>query len=522
MLWTNQQLSSALGRACHLETGGAEGFIIDSRQVKPGDIFLPLVGTKQDGHDYIEQVINQGAVGSLCLRGVIKNYPTNIQQKLIASDDIMADIIKLARYRRDEIKKNGGKVLAITGSVGKTSVKEMIGHVLEKTGEHYYKSPANQNNTLGVPLCLMNSRADIKAGVYECGMNHQGELLQIGETLRPDIVVITNIRENHIGYLGSLRGIAEAKGELLEHMAPDAPMAILEKAREAKYNFFDFLSQKFKQHHPEGKVVSVGDWTGCDAHLVKTANHLGSGQTIQARLCGKQENYNLNLSGSHQALNSLFALTGLRYLLGPQVADTAAQQLSTYDAPTGRGNSELLKIGSKRIVLIDESYNAAPASMKAALQNLENYVEPALGIEASGNARKIAILGDMKELGDKELEYHKEIVDVAQRSVDYLIFVGDLMRQAWEHFLLHGSERTAVIHVQPPLSFSSRRKFRLNKPKPSTNTSLERVITVDDADQAIDVLDEILANGDIIMVKASHSMGLEKIVKYLQERSSIN
>ncbi len=493
MLWTNQQLSSALGRACHLQTGGAEGFVIDSRQIKPGDIFLPLIGTKQDGHDYIEQVINQGAAGSLCLRGVIKNYPTNMQEKLIASDDIMADIIKLARYRRDEIKKNGGKVLAITGSVGKTSAKEMIGHVLEKTGEYYYKSPANQNNTLGVPLCLINSRADIKAGVYECGMNHRGELLQIGETLRPDIVVITNIRENHIGYLGSLQGIAEAKGELLEYMMPDAPMAILEKPREAKYNFFDFLSQKFKQHHPGAKVIAVGEGEDCDVQLLSVASHLGHGQEIKAKFFKQGLDYSLNLIGAHQGFNSLLALAAVNYLLVDENSAPSEGQLKTWAAAlidyrpiAGRGKPDVLNTPHGRICLIDESYNAAPASMLASLQALNSYVEPML---ATAPPSRLAILGDMKELGKDEIEYHQQIISqaTAMAGIGRIILVGPLMIQAY-----------------------------------SSMEKNDKIIARDDATQVMTQLEGNISHGSIIMVKASHSMGLEKIVKYLQEKSANN
>ncbi|MDI9313714.1 MAG: UDP-N-acetylmuramoyl-tripeptide--D-alanyl-D-alanine ligase [Hydrotalea sp.] len=522
IIWSREQLAEGLGHdlgdwvrdpvGISSDITGATGFVIDSRQINGGEIFLPLVGKNQDGHDYIEQVIKNGAAGSLCLRDRVKNYSPDIQKKLIASDDVMADIKKLAHSRRKEIHKNRGKVLAITGSVGKTSVKEMVAHVLEKSGKKYYKSPANQNNTLGVPLCLLNSPADIKAGVYECGMNHAGELREIGETLCPDIVIITNIRENHIGYLGSLRGIAKAKGELLEHMMDDnpfdPPVAILEKTS-GQYDFFNLLSGEFKNRHPHGEVISVGEGDFCDVRLKSARAEVSADAeynfniSAQFKFFARELNYYLKTHGKHQALNSLFALAGLRYLWIDEDAAVVqhAQQLSTYGAPSGRGNSELLKIGNKRIVLIDESYNAAPASMKAALQNLVNYVEPALG--SSKKARKIAILGDMKELGDKELEYHKEIVDIAQRSgAYYLIFVGHLMKQAWEHFLLHGSAGTVV---SPP---------RTEDPG--------RGMAFDNVDEAIAELNKIIVRYDIIMVKASKAMGLVKIVKHLQNKANEN
>ena len=434
-------------------------------------------------------------------------------KKLIPSDDIMADIIKLARFRRDEIKKHGGKVLAITGSVGKTSVKEMVAHVLEYSGKKYYKSPANQNNTLGVPLCLLNTAADVAVGVYECGMNHKGELLEIGETLRPDIVIITNIRENHIGYLGSLQAIAEAKGELLHHMTGDG-VAILEKpsaehdpeddfadliGKEKKiddnkqYDFFNLLAGEFKKHHPDGKVMAVGRGQDCDVIIGGTLTLPDDNDIMQRQLIAKVTvdnsdiKYELITEGYHQIYNSAIAMAGLRFL-GIDDSDFV-NSIKTYQPIEGRGKSEWLDIANKKILLIDESYNAAPASMRAGLKMLQYYDLGRFEIYQSPSQR-LAILGDMKELGDDEIKYHQEVVEFAlsRSGITQIILVGHVMAQAYGNM----KKDEKIIAV------------------------------VDNADQAIAELNKIMGNIDIIMVKASHAMGLEKIVKHLQNKNIIN
>ncbi|MGI9462289.1 MAG: UDP-N-acetylmuramoyl-tripeptide--D-alanyl-D-alanine ligase [Alphaproteobacteria bacterium] len=476
MLWSQQQLSAGLGRLCDID--GASGFVIDSRLAKKHNIFLPLKGDRVDGHQYIESAIKNGALASFCLQDKIKNYPALIQKKLLPSHDVMADIKKLALYRRDEIKKNHGKVLAITGSVGKTSVKEMVGLVLEKSHQPYYKSPANQNNTLGVPLCLLNTPHDIVAGVYEAGMNHSGELLDIGKVLRPDIVIITNIRESHIGNLGSLAAIASAKAELLCNMMPQA-VAILEKNKHD--DFFDMLKTTFKKHQPHGRVVSFGIEKTCDIYPISIKQDYAV-QTINAKFFQKTISYHLNLVGEHYAMNSLAALAGLHFL---GMDDIYQNAMIDYQPMKGRGDRHFLSIKGKNIMVIDESYNAAPSSMKKNLKTLNDTTEPRLGASPKKYC-KIAILGDMKELGDDEITYHRQVIETAMDLpfITHILLLGDMMGRALQ-----------------TIDVTKRKKIKLFDTIESINHWL---------DSQID-------HGDMIMVKASRAMGLEKIIEHLQD-----
>lgn len=450
-IWNRTELAAGLGARDGLpkidlanNSGNdfvASGFSIDSRTIQQGDIFLPLQGGARDGHEFIPNVLENGAAASFCHINQWKKYSAMAMTKgkLIASNDIIADLTLLARYRRDQIKSNRGEnptIVGITGSVGKTSTKEMLGVVLASYAERlakkmkaaaqqlFYISPANQNNTLGVPLCLVNTPATIHYGIYEAGMNHKGELAAIGQTLRPDIGVITNIYENHIGHFADINAIAEAKYELIDSVAAGGT-AILN----CDSGFFEEHSKKFIKKK-KGIVISFGASKEADIYL----DLISDVKLVQTKFFDRSVHYKLGALGEHQVINSLAILAALKALNIP-IDNSTLSSLATYRNPRGRGDSQRLSFNQRQhgqagaLTLIDDSYNASPTSMMAALRMLTVF-NPDLT-----TARRWAILGDMKELGAQEVMYHQTIIAAVaeNNAIANIITVGPAMANAVKH-----------------------------------------------------------------------------------------
>jgi UDP-N-acetylmuramoyl-tripeptide--D-alanyl-D-alanine ligase len=357
------------------------GINTDTRSLQNGEVFVALVGENFDGHDYLETAAKNGAIAAIVSRAIEVSLP-----QILVGDTLDA-YQKIGRWWRDRLNT---PIVAITGSVGKTTTKELIAAVLGTQG-NVLKTQANYNNEIGVPKTLLELRANHDFGIIEMGMRGRGEIALLAQIARPDIGVITNVGTAHIGRLGSEEAIAEAKCELLAEM-PASSLAII--------NYDNLLLRETAARYWQGKTTSYG-LTGGDLH----------GEIIDhkiLRLEGK--NYPLPLVGSHNASNYLAAIATAKAWgldLAPLEAEIAVE------LPKGRARRYDLP---NDITILDETYNAGTESMLAALHLLK---------ETAGT-RKIAVLGTMKELGDRSLELHYRVgAAVKQLGLDRLFVLTD-------------------------------------------------------------------------------------------------
>jgi UDP-N-acetylmuramoyl-tripeptide--D-alanyl-D-alanine ligase len=353
----------------------------DTRSIEAGDVFLALIGEKFDGHDYLEIAAKNGAIAAIVSR------PVEIDLPQLLVEDSLAAYQKIGRVWRDRLSI---PIVAITGSVGKTTTKELIAAVLGTQGK-VLKTQANYNNEIGVPKTLLELQPSHDFGIIEMGMRGRGEIALLARIARPDIGVITNVGTAHIGRLGSEEAIAEAKCELLAEMPP-ASLAII--------NYDNQLLRETAARHWQGKIISYG-LTGGDLQ----------GEIIDDRILHLEgKGYPLPLVGRHNASNYLAAIAVAK-ALGLDLAPLEAGII--VELPKGRAQRYNLP---EDIAILDETYNAGTESMIAALHLLQ---------ETAGT-RKIAILGTMKELGNRSPELHYRVgATVKQLGLDRLFVLTD-------------------------------------------------------------------------------------------------
>jgi UDP-N-acetylmuramoyl-tripeptide--D-alanyl-D-alanine ligase len=366
-------------------TTSITGITTDTRLLQPGELFVALEGEKFDGHDFVTTAIAKGAVASLVSRQLSLNYSQTIPQ-LIVSDTLQA-YQTIARWWRDRLTI---PVIGITGSVGKTTTKELIAALLGTRGK-VLKTQANYNNEIGVPKTLLELRPDDDYAVIEMAMRASGEIALLTEITRPTIGVITNVGTAHIGRLGSIEAIAKAKCELLAQM-PESSIAILNHDNQLLMNTAATVWQ--------GETITYGleggDLTG----------ELIDPNTL--RIEGKD--FTLPLSGRHNAINYLAAIAVAKVL---EIDITPLTEGLTVDLPQGRSRRYILP---NDIVILDETYNAGLESMLASLQMLK---------ETPGK-RHIAVLGTMKELGEHSAQFHYQVGEkVKQLDIDRLFVLVD-------------------------------------------------------------------------------------------------
>ncbi|MEM9265498.1 MAG: UDP-N-acetylmuramoyl-tripeptide--D-alanyl-D-alanine ligase [Cyanobacteria bacterium P01_F01_bin.13] len=353
----------------------------DTRTLQPGDLFLALEGERFDGHAFVAQAMGAGAIAVITRQGVITGDSPRIEVL-----DTLAAYQTLGRRWRQRL---GLPVVAITGSVGKTTTKELISAALGLHGS-VHKTRANFNNEIGVPKTLLEVTPDHNYAVVEMGMRGPGEIALLTQIAQPDVAVITNVGTAHIGRLGSEQAIADAKCELLGHMPADG-IAVLNHDNP---RLMDTAAQVWS-----GKTITYG-LAGGDVH-----GQL-HGQTLEV----KGVTLPLPLAGQHNALNYLSAITTLEAL---NLDWHGLAHGLKVDMPTGRARRYEL---AKDIVLLDETYNAGAESMAAALRLLKD--QP--------GKRHIAVLGTMKELGHKSVELHHTIGQVVQTlEIDQLLILAD-------------------------------------------------------------------------------------------------
>jgi UDP-N-acetylmuramoyl-tripeptide--D-alanyl-D-alanine ligase len=410
-LWSQAELAQAFGAPPSAPLNAAVGGVsIDTRTLAAGDLFFAIKGETSDGHDYVARAFAAGA--SACVVAEARRGELAALGPVYAVDDTLRAMERLGVAAR---ARTGARIVAVTGSVGKTSAKEMLRVALARTGPTH-ASAASYNNHWGVPLTLARMPAGSAFGVFEIGMNHAGEITPLVAMVRPHVALVTAIAPVHIEYLGSLEAIAEAKAEIFTGVEPggtlvlnrDAPQFALLERRAA-------LAQR--------KAISFGADARADGRLLHFEPAEG-GARVRAAIHGREISFDLGAPGLHMAQNAVGVLLAAD-ALGADLAEAAAA-LAEFFPQQGRGARLTLHAAGGPFTLIDESYNANPASMRAAL-GLLGATRPGAG------GRRIAVLGDMLELGAGGAPAHADLAaDLARNDVDLLFCAGPLMRALFD------------------------------------------------------------------------------------------
>jgi len=430
-LWNSAEIAAATnGRAGRRFV--ADGVSIDSRKVATGDLFVALHGPNFDGHAFVAAALTGGAAGALVDRlpaGIAADMPVVVVEDTLQG---LQDLGGAARAR------SAAKIAAVTGSVGKTSTKEALNAALAPFGRTF-ASTGNLNNHWGAPLSLARMPRDAEFGVFELGMNHAGEITPLSKLVRPQVSIITNVEAVHIEFFKSVAEIADAKAEIMDGMEPGGTVVL---PRDNPH--FDRLVDHATRRGIS-RVLSFGGDPAADARLID-CRVSATGSRVTAEVMGQRLSYALGLPGLHQAKNSLAVLAAVAAFGFDLTAAAAA--LGGLTALKGRGAREQLMLASGPITLLDESYNASPAAVRAALSLLA-------ASEPEGQGRRIAVLGDMRELGEAGPALHRELApDVVGAGVDQVFLVGPVMRElhaALPERLRAGHWGESVAVVQPLL-----------------------------------------------------------------------
>ena len=390
-LWTSADVARATGGQ---PTGAwqATGISIDSRALQPGDLFIGLAGPSFDGHDFIAAALAKGAVAAMAHRrpaGLAANA------RLLMVDDTLLALTRLGLAGR---ARNKARLVGVTGSVGKTGTKEALRLALFSQAETFANA-GSLNNHWGVPLSLARLPPAAEVGIFEIGMNHAGELGPLSRMVEPDVAIITAIEVAHLEFFASLEAIADAKAEIFEGMSADG-IAILNRDNAQ----FDRLAARAREQGLS-RVIGFGEHAGAEARLIECRLE-AAGSDVRADILGRRLDYRLAAPGRHWVQNSLAAAT-----------------LTSFSPPKGRGQRRRLALPGGYFELIDESYNASPAAMRAAFAVLGRS-KPGAG------GRRIAVLGDMRELGATSPHLHAELAGpLVAAGIDLVLSCGSLMNE---------------------------------------------------------------------------------------------
>lgn len=410
-LWTVAELVEATGGDLRGDARGPLGGVsIDSRTLAEGDIFFAIKGDLHDGHKFAASSLEAGA-------GIaVVSTPDEAMERagpVLVVDDTLKALERLGVAARARF---GGRAIAVTGSVGKTGTKEALRLCFEDQGRAH-ASAASYNNHWGVPLTLSRLPRDTEYGVFEVGMNHPGEIIPLTAMIRPHVAIVTTVQPVHLGYFSSLDAIADAKAEIFTGLEPGG-IAILNRDNA----YFDRL-RAAAEENGAGKIVGFGEDERAECRLTEVVLR-DDGSTVSASIMGMDVTYKVGAPGRHFVLNSLAVLAAV-HAAGADVA-LAALALAQIRAPKGRGARVSLMVPGGDATLIDESYNANPASMRAALALL-GMADPGVG------GRRIAVLGDMLELGDEGPREHTELAAaVDDADADIVYACGPNMAHLWE------------------------------------------------------------------------------------------
>ncbi len=410
-LWTQIELSAALGAppSTPLRTT-VGGVSIDSRTLEPGDLFFAIRGDAHDGHDHAARAFEAGAAAAVVSR---ERAPALAALGPVFA--VEATLESMARLGVAARARSKVKIVGVTGSVGKTTAKEMLRTMLTACGATH-ASAASYNNHWGVPLTLARMPANARFGVFEMGMNHAGEIAPLARMVRPHAALVTMIAAVHIEHLGSLEAIADAKAEIFQGLEPHATAVLNRDAPQ-----FEQLAEAARSCG--ARVLSFGRGDACDGRLLELKSN-DSGSRVTAHVLGRDLTFELGAPGAHMAQNALGALL-VAEALGADL-EACAGALELFSPQKGRGERFSVPTPDGPAIIIDESYNANPASMRAALALLA-------AAKPGPKGRRIAVIGDMLELGPKAAAMHAELAaDLSANNVDLLFGAGPLTRTLFE------------------------------------------------------------------------------------------
>ena len=481
MLWSAQEINAAIGGAKHASQRGSDnwhssGISIDSRTTNKGDLFVALKGENYNGHDFVTHAADAGAQAAM----VEKNIQSSIPEILVS--DTLQSLEKMAITAR---KRSNARRIAITGSVGKTSTKHLIATLL-CAHQSCHASVGSFNNHIGVPLSLARMPAATDFGVFELGMNHAGEITNLSALVAPHIAIITCIAESHIGHFATLEDIARAKAEIfsglekggLEKSSPEKSGIVILNADDA---FLPQLTDLAKAAGAQ-EIITVGKSAEATHRLINI-ERINDGLKITASLGGDIITFNLGMTTTHSAWTALFGLA-VAEIEGLCRKTSIAALANIGDVPgRGRQHSATLSKG-RRITVIDDSYNASPASMTAAICDFADKQSPnkQAATKQAQSPRRIAILADMLELGEKSESLHLALAQPLRANPpDMLIAFGDGMKVLLDEVA----------------------------------TSSIETIACADADAALERALELLRDGDVVLIKGSNGMKAWQIAQHL-------
>ncbi|KUL95601.1 UDP-N-acetylmuramoylalanyl-D-glutamyl-2, 6-diaminopimelate--D-alanyl-D-alanine ligase [Bosea sp. WAO] len=411
-LWTGARLIEAMeARAQGPQPAAVTGASIDTRTLEPGDAFFAIQGDTRDGHDFVAAALEKGAALAVVDEAHAGAFPA--EAPLAVVPDVLRAMERAGVARRAELHAG---VVAVTGSVGKTGTKEALRLVLSRQGKTH-APVASYNNHWGVPLTLTRTPADVRYGVYEIGMNSPGEILPLARMVQPEVAIITTVQPVHLAAFESIEGIAREKAAIFSGLKAGGTAIINADIVQTG------LLRELAEASPAGRIISFGESETADVRLLGCSLKPDI-STVEANVLGRPVTYKLGSPGKHIVLNSLAVLAAVE-AIGADLA-LAALALGELKPPAGRGARQMLHAPSGPFTLIDESYNGNPASMRAAIENLGR-------IEAHGRGRRIAVLGDMLELGESGPALHKGLAEaVTGNGVDLVFACGPLMRSLYD------------------------------------------------------------------------------------------
>jgi len=463
-LWIRDEAVKATGGKTQGPDWQAFGVSIDSRTVAKGDLFVALAGPNHDGHDHVANALAAGAAAAL-----VHKIPAGVgaDAPLVLVEDTLKGLRRLGAASR---ARTDATIVGVTGSVGKTGTKEMLKLALGETSTH--ASVGSFNNHWGVPLSLARMPAESTCAVLELGMNHAGEIAPLTALVRPDIAIVTTVEAVHLEFFASTREIAEAKAEIFSGVVKGG-VAILPRDNP----YYGLLRERAEQAGIE-RFVSFGIHIDADARLLDFA--VAQDQTLVfAMIRDKPISYAIGVPGRPWAMNSLAVLLAAD-AAGVPIAEAAAA-LARMHPPKGRGERKTLRWGEGAITIIDESYNASPVSVRAALATLGS-------LEPGKNGRRVAVLGDMLELGEQGAALHSGLAEqVNQFDIDLVFTAGPLMGN------LHDA---------------------LQSEKKGAHAS--------DSSQLAPMVAARLTAGDVVMVKGSAGSRMSRVVSHLDDLKGEN
>ena len=450
-LWTSADIATATSGAASAAFD-VSGVTFDSREVGQGDLFIALTGETTDGHKFLDQAFDRGAAGAI----VSQDTP---HPNVLVSDTFAA-LEALAKASR---ARTSARIVGVTGSAGKTGTKEALFAALDRSpAKSAHRSVKSYNNHTGVPLSLTRMPAEVDYGVFEMGMNHPGELAHLTTLVRPHVAIVTAIAPAHAAFFPDESAIADAKGEIFRGLEPDG-VAIIPYDSPHR----ERLAAAAAPH--AARTVTFGLDDGADVRAIETAKAANGGTFVTARVGEREVSFTVSQAGKHWVSNSLAVLAAVDAVGGDLAL--AGLALADLGGLAGRGARFSVEVKGGRALVTDEAYNANPASMRVTLA--------VLGEEAA--TRKIAVLGEMRELGDKSDDYHAALAGpVRDAGVQLVILVGEKMEPLAE--ALEG--QVEIVHVP-------------------------------DAAAARDRLMATLEAGDAVLIKGSNGVGLAAVVAAL-------